>query len=354
MEEGNVINRIRKAAWIAERLADEAEELLDKARDLSAEERRALPKVTGLWKEREIRNYLERLKEALKEPRLFHSRQLLEEVGFSSEGISTNMLDETEEIRKVANFLRELEEIDGTSQVMKDARVLPQWLNEGIPTTVAKLKAIIEAKEGFKRLLNLENVHEEIKEEFVKMAFENPVAIQQAEELDSQIACIGGHGIDVMYHNEGLQSFLEVCKAVYESLTELENTYKLPTQEVERWTAGKSLLEANTLLRSKVEQVKREHAELLRQWRELAQTLQLLGQEVPHLPPQGIPGLKEGVDDLESKCKGNLGESGQELLNFLRGKFDFPDRLSKSEIREALERLRPFIIKSLGGIEWLE
>jgi len=348
-----VVEKIGKASWLAESLSEEANGLLDKARDLSADERKELPRFRGLWKEKEIRNYLNRLEEALKKPRLFRSRRLLEGAGFSSEGVPADILEETGGIKDVVVLLEALKEIDGICETLQDVRLLSGWLNDGISTAKGKLQAIIEAKEGFKRVLNLQNTDEGLKTTIIKVALGNPAFIQEAEELDSQMACIKEHGILVTYDEGDLDAFTKACGAAYESLSQLENIYRLPISEVDSSTKGKSLPEANELLRTKVEEAGRERGELIREWRGLAQTLHSLGREVPDAP-DGIPDLKQRITQLEDQCREDLGESGQELLSFLIGKCDFPDQLSTDEIRVCLEKLRPFIAKNLGGAEWLE
>ena len=353
MIEVNLTQKIEKAVWTAEALILDAEELIERAGHLTVEERKSLPKFSALWKEKEIRSYLERLSEALKQPRIFHSRKLLEEAGFASDSISTDVLENTGEIKKVTTLLRELKEMSDLLQVMSDSRVLSRWLNDSITTTITKLELIIEAKEGFKRLVNLENIPKQIRKEFLEVALETPATIQQIEQLDSQIVYLKAYGINLRYKGEGLSEYTEACKATYEKLLQLEDTYKLPKVEIQKETKGKSLLEATALLEKRLERTERDYNDLKRQWHELGQTLHSLGQEIPELP-KGIPSIKKVIIELEQKCRANLGESGQELLNFLRGRGDFPERLTKVQIKEALEKLRPFIVKSIGGAEWLE
>lgn len=345
--------RIERACWVVGALVEEAEELLDKARGFSPQERSELPKAPTLWKEKEITRYLERLKEALRKPMVFRSRKLLEEAGLSSEGISTDTLEETSEIRKVATLLRDMEDISEVSKLIKEEQALIRWLKEGTGVAVEKLAAIKEAKTGFKRVVDMRNLDETLRKEILKIALENPGAIHMAEELDSQIEHVRGYDIRIEYQDEGLEQFSTKCKAAGNSLSQLESTYGLPTSEVKEWTAGKSLEEAKSLLERKVTEASEEHSKLVREWNELAKTLGTLGEVVPP-SPDGIPDLKQDIEELENKCRQNLGEPGQELLNFIRGKIDFPDKLSQNQLKEALERLRPFLAKTLGGAEWPE
>lgn len=352
MEEG-VTDKIRKAVLTAEYLVSEADNLADRSNILSAKEREMLPKFKGLWKEKEIRKYLKQLEEALKKPRVYRSRKLLEEVGLTSDGISSDVLETTEEIKKIASRLAQLNDIGGLLPTLEDARTVSRWLNDDLTVTIEKVDAIIEAKEAFRRLLNLGNLNDTTKNSFIKLAFEDLSSIQQAEELDSRIAILRNYGVDCNETEENLQSFLDSCGQVYETISELETVYQISTGEIETLVRSKSLAEAESAITNKLEETKRQYVKLETEWLELTHTLKSLGQETPP-QPQGVLEMQTSILELEVKCRESLGESGQKLLSFLIGKCEFPEELSNDEIKIALERLRPFIVKGLGGTEWPE
>jgi len=138
MEEG-FTDRIRKSVLTAEHLVSEAENLADRSNILSAEEREVLPKFKGLWKEKEIRKYLDQLEEALKKPRVYRSRKILEEIGITSENISSDVLESTEEIRKLVMSLREVKDIPNLLKILEDTKSLPHWLNDDMDTTAERV-----------------------------------------------------------------------------------------------------------------------------------------------------------------------------------------------------------------------
>lgn len=352
MEEG-FTDRIRKSVLTAEYLVSEAENLADRSNILSAEEREVLPKFKGLWKEKEIRKYLDQLEEALKKPRVYRSRKLLEEVGITSESISSDVLESTEEIKKLVSKLTQLNDISGLLQALEDTRIVSRWLNDDLIVAIEKVDAIVEAKEAFRRLTDLDNLDDTIKSSFIKSAFEDLSSIQQAEELDSRIASLRSYGIDCNTTEVNLQSFLELCEQVHETISELEHLYKVPTDEIETSVRSKPLAEANKAMTDKLEETRRQYANLETEWLGLSHTLKSLGYEIPP-QPRGIFEMQTSILELENKCRESLGESGQKLLNFFVGKSEFPEELSSEEIKSALEMLRPFIVKGLGGTEWPE
>ncbi len=329
--------RIRKASWTVENILKEARELSNKARKLHPEERRGLPEFIGLWKEGELKNYLKRLKEAIDEPRIARSRKLLDEIEISSKEIPREVLEKTEEIEEIARLFSELKGgLNEAVNVLIEEGILVRWLKDGVSEAKGRLQSVVNTAAGFKRLLNLENLGDELKKVFLKLAFEDFTSISEAEKLNSQISYMKRHEMVVEYRGGDLNEFLGKCETAYQILKEFEDTYKLPIDEVKGWVGGKDLEGAS--LDDRRKDISREYDELKRRRRELAD---ILDEEAPE--PEGIPNLRAEIGELEKRCEEYLGEPGQRLLNFFRGKADFPDELSKEELKEALKRLRPFI-----------
>jgi hypothetical protein len=161
------------------------------------------------------------------------------------------------------------------------------------------------------------------------------------------------YGIDCNATEVDLQPFLELCEQVHQTISELEHIYKVSTDEMDASVRSKPLAEANKAITDKLSETRRQYAILETEWLGLSHTLESLGYEIPP-QPGGIFEIQTSVMELENKCRESLGESGQKLLNFFVSKSEFPEELSRDEIKSALERLRPFIVKGLGGTEWPE
>ncbi len=197
-------DKVRKTVLAAENLVSEAESLAERSNVLSAEEKAALPKFKGLWKEKEIRKYLDQLEEALKKPRVYRSRKILEEVGITSEYISSDVLESTEDIRKLGLKLQELNDIPNLLTILEDTKSISHWLNDDMETTADKVDGIVEAREAFRRLMELSNIDDKLKNVLTLEAFEDPSSIQHAEELDLRIASLIDYGIDCQTTEENL------------------------------------------------------------------------------------------------------------------------------------------------------
>mgnify|MGYP000182649474 CR=1 FL=1 len=338
MEE-DLETRIEKASWKLEEFLNETRELLNKVHSFPPEKRSELPKFSGPWKEKNVKEYLERLKEAIERPRIMRSRKLLEEIGVSSMEISKDILENVEEIEEIVEtFSRLRKDFGKYLDVLIEEGILITWLKEGGYKAKEKLQSIVDAKAGFIEILNSENLNNVLKKEFLKKAFKDFKFIEEVGELNSQIGYIREHNIIVEYRGGEMDKFLEKCRTVYQVLKNFEEKYKLPIDDIKRWVEGKSLDEVCSSLEEKKKEVSNEYDKLKRRWRELAE---ILGEEI--LEPEGFSDLREEIERLERKCKESLGEPGLKLLDFFKGKADFPDDLSKEELKEAMKKLRPFI-----------
>ena len=324
MEE-NLEEKIKRASWKLEEFLEEVKELLNKARKLSPEKREELPQFTGLWKERDVKSYLELLKEAIEKPRIARSRKLLEEIGISSKELPKEILEDAEEIEAVIKLFDKLRgELDKDVNILIENGILARWLKEGGSEAKWKLQSAVDAKAGLIRLLNLESLGDDLKKEFLKKAFEDFRSIEKVEEINSQIYYMKEHEMNVMYRGEDLTEFLEKCEIIYHALKEFEDTYNLAIDEVTGWVRGKSFEEVSVYLKGKRDDISREYDELKRRWRNLAD---IMGEEV--LQPEGIPNLRKEIEEFEGRFKERLGEPVLRLLNFFRGEADFPDELPK-------------------------
>ena len=99
---------------------------------------------------------------------------------------------------------------------------------------------MVEAKEAFKRLMELNNLDDKLKKVLTQEAFEDPASIQDAEELDSRIATLRDYGIDCQTTEENLSLVRDQCFQVYEGIYELENSYKVPEKDISDSTRGKT------------------------------------------------------------------------------------------------------------------
>lgn len=341
MEE-NLEERIRKSTWTVEGLLTEARELSNKASRLHPGEQKELPKFLGLWKEDELNNYLRNLKEAIDEPRIARARKLLEDMGISSKGISKEILEKIEEIEEITRLYNELKEDLGEAiNVLIEGEILVRWLKDGASKAKGNLQLAVNDRAGYKRLLSLENLSEDVKKEFLKTAFEDSTSISEAEALNSKTFYLKEYGLMVDYNGENLKEFSRKCETTYQSIKEVENKYKLPIDEVKEWVKGKDLEEAYIYLDKKKEEISKEYNELKREWKGLAD---ILDEEA--LEPEGIPNLRKELKEFEERFMKNLGKSGQILWKFFMGKANFPNKLTKKELKNALTKLRPIIMKN--------
>jgi len=151
----------------------------------------------------------------------------------------------------------------------------------------------------------------------------------------------------VMTYGGGPDDFCETCTTIFQDILKLENKYGLSIQEVRSYVEGRHLEDAIEIIREVKNQTQRQADELKKQLHELASILGKSREELVEV--DNIRELKRKIKEFEGELKRNLGEPGLKLLNFLLGREDFPDKLTREELKEALIRLRPFIVVRCGG-----
>jgi len=343
-----LISALEEASHRASSLAQAVEDTVEKAQRLSAREMRELPGFTGVWKEKNLRRYIERLAEAVKSPRVSQSRKVLQEAGFVSERIPADVLDQVEAVQRVVGHVTKLQDLGLLMRVLREDGVVQKWLDLGLEDAEKNVLALVEAVEGFKRLESLANLDEETKKVAIRAAVEKPGEIRGVEVTDGYVGELKACGIDARRTDESLSEFTKSVSQAYDIVDELQNEFGMTKTEIVKWTKRKSLANAISLLQTKAEELRKQQGELLRRWHELAETLRSLGIETTQ-PPQGTGRLMTSVADLEAALEGNLGSSGQAVLDFLLSRRSFPENLSKRDLRTGLERLRPLIQGRFGG-----
>lgn len=339
MSEG-LKDKIQEASWKVDNLLDQVKDnLLPKAQRISPQKRLKLPKFSGLWRERNLKNYIERLQESVERPRMARSRQLLDKISISSEELSKETLEDVERIEEVHRSFKELKkELGEDANILIERKILLKWLKEGASEASRKLQSIVEAINGYKRLKKLESLGTQLRNRLFEEAFENSDFIGKAEELDMQIVYLTGYGITIEYGNGDINELLQDCEIIYNAFKEFEDSYKISSDEVGTWVKGKSLPEIRKYLERGKDPFSTGYTKLKRKWREL---VSILGEESPE--PEGFPDLKREIKKLEERFKKSLGEQGLRLLSFFRGETEFPKELLKEDLVVLLKKLQPFI-----------
>ena len=92
MEE-DLRNVIQRRLWTVEQILPQAQELARRNSELPEELKKSIPHFSGEWSEDNVKNYIQRLDAAFKDPIRHKNRKLLEEIGLLTEGISAEILD---------------------------------------------------------------------------------------------------------------------------------------------------------------------------------------------------------------------------------------------------------------------
>ena len=349
MEEENLVGELYKKIGRAEDFLSQAKELYDRAlKELSKEERKRLPVFPGIWSEKSVKKYLEKLKKFIDDPIRYRNRERLEKIGIQTEDIPEDVFDDSvgiEEIITLFNQLKEFEE--KIADILIEKGLLSKWLKESTTKAKEELKKISEVKVAIQRIFKCK-IEEQLKKELIQRSIENIGFINSAEEIISKINFMNNFEILIDYDGD-FNKFYNSLNNIYKKLIKLQDEYGISRIEIAEFTKGKSLIELVDLLEEKIKKYSEKKRDLENEWKMYITTLKSIGIEAQYELPSTINKLEREVEKLRKQCLDNLGYDGLKLLKFMRGEEDFPEEISIDSIRKTLEILRPLFIKFLKG-----
>jgi hypothetical protein len=335
---------IQRKIWAADELLSQAERLKSKVNKLSDKTRKNIPVFSGEWSEDNIKRYLEAFGAAIKDPFRYMNRKLLEDVGVQTKGIPETIFDDSGGIKEVVDLFNDLKKSNNNiANILTNKGYLSEWLKEGIDKTKGKLNEILNTKTALQRILE-NDIDEQLRDELVQRSVANTGFVDSAEDIISKVKFIDEFSIQIHYDGK-FDEFSKVVGSVHTMLSKLQNEYGIRREETSELVEGKTLQEVCGILEKKLEDLSVRKTKLLEEWKMYSVTLRSIGHEVMEAPT-GLHGLEEEIKKLESECLSALGEPGFKLLRFLRGEESFPE-ISVTDIRNALELLRPVLSKSL-------
>ena len=193
----------------------------------------------------------------------------------------------------------------------------------------------------------LKEVDESLKSELLRRSMTEVRFLSEAETAILRLAQVGDYGVVLDYGGDS-EEFLAALNKAWDGIQRIREEYGVSREEVQEVLRDKTLLETNRLLEKMDQEYSERRDKLLEAWETYALTLKSLGEAVLE-PPETIGEFEEAIENLQNECLERLGEPGLRLLRFLRGEDEFPD-IGIEEIKNALEALRPFFLKSLTEV----
>lgn len=343
MEEDDVLDVIQEKIRRVKDFISQANELKTKAKNLPKSAKKNIPEFSGDWSEAGVKKFLEKFKESIINPIRHKNRKLLEDMGIQTKGISEDLFDDSTGIQEIVTLFDKLKEFNRTiPNLLIEKEILIKWLREGLDKSIENLQGILDAKAGFERILN-SGINEKIRDELMQRAIVEREFITSAEDIISKLKSITEHGISIEY-KESFEVFKTNLENVFQKLETLQDEYNIPKDEISTLLNGKLLQDADNLLDRKLKECSEKKIGLLEEWKIYASTLKSIEHDVVE-PPQGLQELEKGVEKLKTECMSTLGENGLSLITFLKGERDFPDKISKDDIKRVLVLLRPMFVK---------
>jgi len=337
---------IGRKIWTVDELVIQSTRLASDANILPSEARKNLPIFPGDWLEDKVRNYLERLGNAIRNPIRHRNKSLLEEVGVDTKGIPDEVLDDSSEIENIVRLYRELLASNKRlAQFVVEKGFFPRWLKEGIERAKLRLTELSNAESAFSRIFESE-IDEQLIDELAQRCVGESEYIDTADGFISKIGFVSEFEISTEYHGN-FDIFCESVDSVYQTAAKFQDLFGIPKDEITQLVKGKTIDEADSLLKDSLRDYSQQRDRLLEEWRIYSTALKSLDHEVPE-QPQGFYKLREETAKLRQACRETLGVQGIKLIQFLKGESDFPKKISKSQIRRTLKILRPLFKSALG------
>ncbi len=343
----DVLTTLSAAIWKADEHLESARQLREKAAKLPQEALKGLPEFRGEWTPEAVRDHLQRFNNWMTDPLRAKNRTILEGLGIPTQGISPEIFDESEGVEQIKKLLGEAVSIDKSlNRALLGKQLVHAWLSEGTTDTVQRLTDILEAKEGFKRLLSVD-ISKPLIQALLLKSLQDPSFIPSAKTIAAQVRFLAAFGISIEAGRD-LDEFMSTVTGVHALLHTLQDEYGIPKETLYEQTNGKSLHEAGTLLGDMEQDCIDQKKRLLDEWNIYFTALSSIGaQPDSTTPPQAIPALRHQIEEFKEQCLKGLGKEGMALFRFMKGEGEFPETISMNSVKKALEALRPLILTFL-------
>lgn len=322
-------------------------ELRDDAANLSDEYRTRLPRFTGQWSKESVENHLSELDRIIREPQVTQSEERFKEIGVPDAKINTIKRDTLRRYSEIDSVVKEYEYIQNAFgeyiEFLVEDEYLVDWIQEHGPIE-AKHKIEIENEVKYQNLASLENIPEQLKKTFFQQIYlgRDGRSIDQAQNLNGWIETLQEYDVKIQYNGDTTQFIQDVEEAIDQS-QKLQKEFGYPDGQIRNWVKGLNVTEAKRELDKKIEEANQKQDRLQQQ---LEEYCELLGKDVPDL--ETIPELEEKVTQLSDELSNKIGDTGEQILEFLRGRRDkLPEAEEQENVMAALEKIRPLIQRKL-------
>jgi vacuolar-type H+-ATPase subunit I/STV1 len=328
-------------------LLSKARDLSEEAEDLPIEHKQRLPKFTGQWTEDNVEAHVNELERIIREPQVAQSEDRLKEIGIAEEKLETIKRDILQQYSEIDTLVSEYEhlheEFGSFIEFLVDDEILINQLRENGPTQ-ARHEIEIDNKAKYQNLIDLDNLPRDLKESFFCEVFLGDRSVDEIENLNGWIDTLEGYGVQVEFGEE-ISQVIQNCEAAVNRAQTLRNEYGYSGEKIRNWISGMSVAEARDELNTKIDHAEQERNRLQD---ELKEYCELMGKEIPEIDE--IPQLEEEVSDLYEELLDKIGVTGEQLLDYLRGRSnELPEVEEQEELLDALEQIRPLFQRRLEG-----
>lgn len=326
-------------------LLSKARDLRGEAEDLPIEHKRRLPEFTGQWTQENVENYLTELERVVRDPQVTQSEDRLNALGIPEEKINTIKREILQQYAEIDTLASEYEALHDTFEeyiefLISDG-LFVDWLRENGPVET-KHRIKIDNESKYQNLTDLGHLPRGLKKTFFREVFLDERSVDPVQNLDGWIDTLESYDVDVEYEGDPAR-FIQNCETAVNRAQTLRNEYGYSERKLRKWVAEMGVVEAKDEFKTKIDNAGQKRDRLQKK---LEEYCELLGKEVPNL--DAIPKLEEEVSDLDDELREEIGVTGEQFLDFIRGRRDeLPETEEKEQLLEALEKVRPLLRRRL-------
>lgn len=347
---GDIINR---KIWTVEELQSGVDEIVEKSKSLSPNERKKISTTISDWSEDKVKKYIDILKEAVINPIKHKNKEKLKEIGVDIEKIPEKVFDNTELVNNIISLFKDIRNIDNKlTDILIEKQFIENWLRNVPDEIEQKLQEIVDAGSELKEIIE-KDINEQFKHKLLTRVLEDTAFLEKTEEIISNIDYLTKFGILIDYSLQFDDLYREL-NTLSRKISDIVDNFGISEEKIKQKVKKKAHSEVYKI----IEQMEKDCAErkrrLIDELKIYLSILKSLDEEIPktlsdisELEEKTIPELEEYVRNTKEISLDYLRESGIKLLSFLKGETDFPKDIQIDDIKRALKVLRPIFLKGI-------
>jgi len=345
----NITDIIQRKIWTAEEISKKLDDLVEKSKTISPNERKMLPTTIGDWSEDKVKKFIESLERAIINPLRHKNKEKLKKIGIDVTRIPDEIFDDSELIEGILAIFEKINEKtdEAITRILIETREIENWLinSEDI---FQRLQDILDIAPQLKEIVK-KDIDEQFKRELIIRALKNTAFMDEAEEVLSNIDYLCSFEILIDYSAK-FEELTDDLNRLTEKISNLVSDFGISEEKVREKVRGKSHKDTLNVVEEMQNKYTGEKERLIDDIKIHLSILRSFGDKTldeSELNEKTLQELRKLLEEIRKKSLEHLDESGMRIFRFLKGEENFPEDIGLEEVKKSLERLRPIFLKGL-------